>query len=196
MAEVIARRLGSGQLSPTSVRGTGLRRRGGMMDARGGTCCSTSMCDASATNTRRWRVCQHSTVATAVQRTSAVALFLASLPVVEAAAIFGIDVNQGVLLIFSVIVFLFVVPCITKIIHIVRKCSHPTAKKHSRVGRRACNTQQKADEPYFREHVLSLFSSLCLWCLLLNCESSYVLRAIFTRSHACHASIIIRCRNA
>jgi len=84
---------------------------------------------------RRWRVCRHSTAATAVQRTAAVALFLACLPVVEATAIFGIEVNQGVLLIFSVIVFLFVVPCITKIIHIIRKCSHPTAKKIQSSGR-------------------------------------------------------------
>ena len=145
MAEVIARRLDSGKLSPTSVRGTELRRRGGMIHAWGGTCCGISLCDASVTNMRRWRVCRHSTAATAVQRTSAVALFLACLPVVEATAIFGIDVNQGVLLIFSVIVFLFVVPCITKIIHIIRKCSHPTAKKIQSSGRaRVQHTQTES----------------------------------------------------
>jgi len=48
-------------------------------------------------------------------------LALASVPGVAAQQLFGITVSTGVLTIFLVIVFLFVVPCVTKFIHIIRK---------------------------------------------------------------------------
>lgn len=48
-------------------------------------------------------------------------LQLSWLPTAEAMVLFGIEVSTGIATIFVVIVFLFVVPCITKLIHIIRK---------------------------------------------------------------------------
>ena len=57
-----------------------------------------------------------------------VALFLVRLPVVEAVSFLGVELPTGVLTIMGVLVFLFLVPCINKIVHIIRKfaafCSH------------------------------------------------------------------------
>lgn len=48
-------------------------------------------------------------------------VLLAFLPVAEAMVILGIEIGPGVGLILLVALFLFVVPCISKIIHIIRK---------------------------------------------------------------------------
>ena len=57
-----------------------------------------------------------------------ITLFLVRLPVVEALTFLGVELPTGVLTIMGVLVFLFLVPCINKIVHIIRKfaafCSH------------------------------------------------------------------------
>ena len=56
-----------------------------------------------------------------------VALELSSrLPTVEAVSLFGMEVGAGIATIFGVILFLFIVPCITKLVHIIRKSALPS----------------------------------------------------------------------
>ena len=48
-------------------------------------------------------------------------LALSRVPGADAQQLFGIQVSDGVMSIFIVAIFLFVVPCITKAIHVIRK---------------------------------------------------------------------------
>ena len=60
----------------------------------------------------------------------AACLALSRVPGADAQAmqLFGIPVSAGVMTIFVVVLFLFVVPCITKAVHVIRKlharCAH------------------------------------------------------------------------
>ena len=52
---------------------------------------------------------------------AAACLALSHVPGADAQQLFGIPVSDGVMSIFVVVVILFVVPCITKAIHVIRK---------------------------------------------------------------------------
>ena len=51
----------------------------------------------------------------------AACLGLSLVPGADAQQLFGIQVSDGVMSIFIVAIFMFVVPCITKAIHVIRK---------------------------------------------------------------------------
>jgi hypothetical protein len=85
------------------------------------------------------------------------------LPTVEALQLFGMEVGAGIATIFGVIMFLFIVPCITKLIHIIRK-SHPPLNHPPRVSS-ACSTS--ACVSVFRPHLCFLAQT----CKSISCET-------------------------
>ena len=81
-------------------------------------CCAFRGC---ATRARSARPKRSFNQAAAGAPTIAACLALSRVPGADAQVIFGITVSSGVMTIFIVIVFLFVVPCITKAVHVIRK---------------------------------------------------------------------------